>query len=299
MPSPAIHTAGDRLVCKLNWPAYPLNSAPILFSVNERASVALLPSKSKNDADKKAEKAAAQEDVLLREVDEAVRQDQYADFGKRFGWPIVGAVVLGLAAFGGYLFWEHRQEQAMEQQSEALIGALDQIEAGNLKSGSERLDPVIAEASGGTAAAARMLKAGVAMEQGQMDEAASLFAEVAADGDAPQALRDLATIREVTATYDQMKPADVVARLKPMAVPGHDFFGSAGELVAIAYLEQGKEAEAGTLFAEIAKNDDVPETLRSRARQMAGLLGVDAIDDVDELLESQAMQPAAGAAPAP
>jgi hypothetical protein len=261
--------------------------------------VALLPNKSKNDPDKKARREAAQEDVLLREVDEAVRQDQYADFARRFGRPLIGLVVLGLAAFGGYLYWDHRQEQAMEQQSEALVGALDQIEAGNLKSGSERLDPIIAEGTGGARATARMLKAGVAMEQGNLDEAASLFAEVAADGDAPQALRDLATIREVTASFDSMKPADVVARLKPLAIPGNSYFGSAGELVAIAYLEQGKKEEAGTLFAEIAKNEDVPETLRSRARQMAGLLGVDAIDDVEKLLESQVEQSAAQGAPAP
>ena len=261
--------------------------------------MALLPSKSKNDPDKKAQREAAQEDVLLREVDDAVRQDQYADFARRFGRPLIGLVVLGLAAFGGYLYWDHRQEQAMEQQSEALVSALDQIEAGNLKSGADRLDPVIAEGAGAARATARMLKAGVAMEQGNLDEAASLFAEVAADGDAPQALRDLATIREVTASFDSMKPADVVARLKPLAIPGNSYFGSAGELVAIAYLEQGKKDEAGTLFAEIAKNEDVPESLRSRARQMAGLLGVDAIDDVEKLLESQVEQSAAQGAPAP
>ena len=259
--------------------------------------MALIPDKSKNESDKKAERAAAQEDVLLREVDEAVRQDQYADFAKRYGRPLIGAVVLGLAAFGGYLYWEHRQEQALEGHSEALMSALDQVEAGNLKSGSDKLDPLIAESDNGTRASARMLKAGIAMEQGKLDEAASLFAEVAADKDAPPSLRDLATIREVTATYDSMKPADVVARLRPLAVPGNAFFGSAGELVAIAYLEQGKKEEAGTLFAEIARSEDVPETLRSRSRQMAGLLGVDAIDDVDKLLESQSAPLSGPAAP--
>jgi len=36
---------------------------------------------------------------------------------------------------------------------------------------------------------------------------------------------------------------------------------------------------AGPLFAAIARDKDTPESLRNRARQMAGLLGVDAIDD--------------------
>ena len=72
-----------------------------------------------------------------------------------------------------------------------------------------------------------------------------------------------------------------------LAVPGKPFFASAGELVAHAYMDQGKNAEAGALFAQIAKDDDAPEGLRSRARQMAGVLGVDAIEDVDALLEEQ------------
>ena len=57
-----------------------------------------------------------------------------------------------------------------------------------------------------------------------------------------------------------------------------------GLSVAMAYLDQGNTAEAGALFAAIAKDKGTSETLRSRTRQMAGLLGVDAIDDVDTVL---------------
>jgi hypothetical protein len=39
----------------------------------------------------------------------------------------------------------------------------------------------------------------------------------------------------------------------------------------------GKEDLAGPIFAQIAKQEDLPETLRSRAQQMAGALGVDTV----------------------
>ncbi len=129
------------------------------------------------------------------------------------------------------------------------------------------------------------------MEQAKPAEAARIYDAVAADGDAPQALRDLATIRAVTARYDTLAPADVIGKLKPLAVPGNPWFGPAGELVAMAYLDQGNQAEAGTLFAAISKDKDTSETLRSRTRQMAGLLGVDAIDDVDTVLAQQGAAP--------
>ena len=38
------------------------------------------------------------------------------------------------------------------------------------------------------------------------------------DSDAPQPFRDLATIREIAAGFDKMKPQEVVDRLKPLSV---------------------------------------------------------------------------------
>ena len=60
--------------------------------------------------------------------------------------------------------------------------------------------------------------------------------------------------------------------------------------VAHAYLDQDKRAEAGALFAQIAKDQTAPESVRSRARQMAGVLGVDAIEDVEALLAEQGVE---------
>jgi hypothetical protein len=49
----------------------------------------------------------------------------------------------------------------------------------------------------------------------------------------------------------------------------------------MAYLDMDKPDLAGPLFAEIAKSDDAPEGAKARTRQLAGLLGFDAVPDVD------------------
>ena len=51
-------------------------------------------------------------------------------------------------------------------------------------------------------------------------------------------------------------------------------------MVAISYLRQNKRADAGKLFAEIARDTNVPESIRQRAVQMAGVLGVDAVGQI-------------------
>lgn len=237
--------------------------------------------------DKKAKQLAAEDEVLMREIDEAVRQDDLSQFARRFGKPLLGLLIAGIAGFGAYLFWDARAESELESQSERLVAALDQAQAGNFSSANDLAASLASESEGGAATAATMLQASIAMQEGRTDEAEALFGQVAADENAAPAFRDLATIREITANYDEGDPDEVISRLSSLAVPGNPWFGSAGELVAMAHLEKGERDQAGTLFGELAKSEEVPVSLRSRARQMASLLGVDAVGDVEELLAEQ------------
>lgn len=218
--------------------------------------------------------------MFLREVDDALRSDQMEGFFKRFGLPIIAAVVLGLAAFGGWLFWQHTQEKAREANSEAFVQAIDALKAQNLDSAKEKLKPIADSGSDGSATSAKLLLAGIALQQNHKADALKLFDTVANDAKAPQPMRDLATIRAVGANFDAMKPEDVVAKLKGYAAPGNPWFGAAGELVGMAYIKMNKTDQAGPLFAAIAKDENVEDGLRSRARQLAAVLGVDAVDDV-------------------
>ena len=260
--------------------------------------MALTPTSDQSRADKLAASRAAEQDVLLREVDEAVRQDEAAEFAKRHGKTIIGAVIVGLAAFGGWLWWQDHREGQLEKGSENLIQALDKVDAGNAKAANAALDPIAQDGTPAVAASAKILQAGVMIAQGDTARASTLLFKLADDKDVPDVYRNLAAIRGVAASFDTMKPDDVITRLKPLAKPGNPWFGSAGELVAMAYLKQGKNNLAGPLFASIAKDKDVPSSLQSRARQMAGMLGYDAVVDVDQVLAQQQANSAAPGAPA-
>jgi len=244
--------------------------------------------------DNKAEKQAAQTNVLLREVDEALRQDQLADLWRRHGKAAVAVIVVGLLGLAGYLWWDNHSKDQAGKRGEELVLALDSAAAGNFGASEKHLGP-LAEAGGASGAAARLTQAGIALEQNRAKDAQALFAKVAQDQDAPQPFRDLATIREVSIGFDTMKPEGVVARLKPLAVPGKPWFGPAGELLGLAYMKQGKNDLAGPLFAQISRDKEAPESLRRRAGQMAGLLGVDPIDDAEALVNPEAAAPEAAA----
>ena len=175
--------------------------------------MALTPTSDQSRADKLAASRAAEQDVLLREVDEAVRQDEAAEFAKRHGKTIVGAVIVGLAAFGGWLWWQDHREGQLEKGSENLIQALDKVDAGNAKAANAALDPIAQDGTPAVAASAKILQAGVMIAQGDTARASTLLFKLADDKDVPDVYRNLAAIRGVAASFDTMKPADVITRL--------------------------------------------------------------------------------------
>jgi hypothetical protein len=261
--------------------------------------LALTPDTTQTRDGKLAVRKAAEQDVLMREVDEAVRRDQLEGAAKRYGLMIAAAVLVALLAFGAWLFWRERQESRLETRSEQLVTAFDELEGGALPKADEELAPLATGDGDAASVAASLARAGIALRDNRRSEAVPILQAVADNASAPEPYRQLAAIRLAAAQFEDLQPQAVIDRLKPMAVPGNPWFGSAGELVAMAYLKQGREDLAGPLLAEIAKDENVPETLRSRTRQLAGLLGYDAIEDVDAALSPLGQQQGAAAAAVP
>lgn len=222
-----------------------------------------------------AERRNAQEQVFLREVDDALREDDALRLFRNYGRPVGAAIVLGLAALAGWMAWTNHVNALAGAKGEALTVALDQVEAGRYDAARSSLDTVAAGSDAGLSASARLVAAGVAADRKDIAKAAGLFAAVATDSAVPQPYRELATVREVALRFDTLPPADVIARLKPLAVPGNPWFGSAGEMTAVALAKLNRKAEAGAMLAGVTRDSGVPNSVRQRARQLAVQLGVD------------------------
>ncbi len=216
-------------------------------------------------------------EAFLREVDEELRRDELQSLWKRFGRLAIASILLVLGTWGGWLYWQDRQTKSAGVEGEQLSQALDDLQSGSVDSAAVKLSTLTDSQHEGYRASAKLAQAGIALEKNDLAGAAKIFSEVAADTALAKPWRDLALIRQTSAEFDTIKPEAVVARLRPLAVNGNPWFGSAGEMVAAAYLKMGKPELAGKIYADIGKDENVPETIRSRAVQMAGSLGVDTI----------------------
>jgi hypothetical protein len=215
-------------------------------------------------------------EAFVREVDENLRRDQMADMAKSYGKWIIAAVVLFLAAIGGYLYWQSNSQKQASADSETISAALDKIASGNSKAAQAELAPLGDSSNDVTRASALLGQAALALRKNDRKTAIDLYAKVEGDGGLPQAYRDLATVRRTMTEYDSLKPDEIITRLAPLTESGKPFFGSAGEMTGMAMIAKGDRAGAGQLFARIAADKQVPQSIRARAAQLAGSLGVDA-----------------------
>ncbi|MCL6679901.1 tetratricopeptide repeat protein [Sphingomonas sp. RG327] len=213
--------------------------------------------------------------AFLREVDENLRRDQLQSFAKTYGKWLIAALILFLAAVGGYLYWQQKQIEKSQAQSEELTKIYEQIGSGGAEGAKTRLKPLEDSGNDVVRAVALMADAAIALDSGDRATALGKYRAIVNDKGIPDPYRDAATIRSTALEFDTLKPEEVIARLEPLAKPGNAWFGTAGEMTAMAYLKQGQKDKAGRLFAAIATNLEVPETLRNRAQQIAGTLGID------------------------
>ena len=223
------------------------------------------------------------DEAFLREVDEEYRRDQAMHIFRRYGRWIIGAVVVALIALGGWLYWQHHSQSQAGKQGEDYDAAMRLVEQGQTDKAIPALDKIATSSGEGYAAMARIAQGNLLLQKNDAKGAAAKFAEVANNAGLEQPYRDLALIRQTVAEYDSLKPQVVIDRLKGLTNPNSPWLGTAGELVAAAYLKAGNRAEAGRLYGQIAQGGEkVPESIRQRAVQLAGVLGVDAIDQSKE-----------------
>lgn len=217
------------------------------------------------------------DESFLREVDEELRRDQLAGFWTQWGKWVAVAVVAALIALAGFLYWQHRRDTAAGVEGEQLQVAYDALAANNVAGAGKTLATLAASDRDGYSVLARFTEADILLQKEDMKGAAAKLAAIASDTSVAKPFRDLALVRQTSAEYDTLKPQVVVERLRPLAVAGNPWLGSAGEMVAVAYLRLDQRQQAGTLFGQIARDTGVPESTRQRAVQMAGVLGVDAV----------------------
>lgn len=234
-----------------------------------------------------AVKPKSESDTFLREVDEELRRERVSGFVTRYGtWIIVGVVAL-LAAIGGWIWYQHQQNVRAGEYAEKLVQVSDQLEQNNAGAAAGTIDELIDSGNPAYRVAGLFSRANAQIATNSLPAAIGTLKQIVADESAPQPYRDAALIRQTLLEFETIPPEQVVERMRPFAAAGNAWHGTAGELLAAAYIKQNKPQDAGRVFEAMARDQAVPDSIRQRAVQMASTFGIDAVQ-LDPNLEAAA-----------
>jgi hypothetical protein len=212
--------------------------------------------------------AKAEQDSLLREIDEDLRRERYALLWKRYGWLVITVLVALVLGVAGYEAWRSYQQRVHAQSSEQFAAAATLAEA----------DPAAAAGAFGTLAEeaprgyeilARLREAAMHVEKGDYPAAVSVYDKLAGETDDPL-YSDLAVILKVMAEMRiaEAPVARLAEQLAPLTAPDRPWQYSAKELSAHLALRSGETEKARELLTGLSEDVQTPEGIRTRAEEM-------------------------------
>jgi hypothetical protein len=210
---------------------------------------------------------------IFHEVEEDLRRDQAAAIWKKYGNLIFGAALLLVLAVAAHWGWT---KYTTNQQLRASADFLSATSTKDLKARETALAKVVAD--GGTySVLARFRLAETAIESGDKAKARGILGEIAKDGGADKALRDLALIQAALLELEVGKPEAAADLVKDLTKEGEAYRLSALEVTGLAAVAAGDTEKAKTTFETLKKTAAAEAVAGSgfaqRAEQMLDRLG--------------------------
>jgi hypothetical protein len=211
---------------------------------------------------------------IFDEVDEDLRAERSEKLLKKYSWLLVAVVVAIIAAAAGWQLWNRYQARqdiaaAIRYVAADAADETDAAKAGRLAA----LDQLAADAPAGYRTLARLRAAGLKADAGDLPGAIALWNQVAGGSGVDPLLRDLASLLTTQRQLDNGDPAQLEARLKPLAEPGNPWFALAQEQLAMLDLRRGRMDAARTKLQMLSVDIDAPSGLRARAGALLVGLG--------------------------
>ncbi|MCR6631565.1 MAG: tetratricopeptide repeat protein [Magnetospirillum sp.] len=217
----------------------------------------------------------ASAELLIREVDEELRQERLQFLWKKHGSLAVGVAVALVLAVAGWQGWNAWQTRARAQSGTDFSAALQALHQGNREQALAQLGKVAAEGTSGYQVLADFKLADLKLAGGDRDGAVALLERVAA-GRGDDIYRDLARLKAAYLKLDAADPAAVAASVEPLAAEASPWRHSAREILALVAAKRGDDAKAAELFRKIADDPAAPQGVRARAAEMLAAVGTKA-----------------------
>ncbi len=209
----------------------------------------------------------ASADLMIREVDEELRQEKLQLLWRHYGGLAVAvavAVVLSVAGWQAWNAWQAKQRQTF---GAVFTQASEMLSQGRHDEATAAFSKLSVEGSAGYKVLADLRLADLKLGAGDRDGAIALYERVA-ESSAEGAYRDLARLKAAYLKVDSADAAALEQSVGPLAVESGAWRHSAREILALAALKRGDQAKAAEWLRKIADDPVAPQGVRARATEL-------------------------------
>ena len=211
----------------------------------------------------------AEDDTVLREVDQSIAEDRQAELLQKLGPALLGLAGAIVVSVAGWQFWKGQERQASEEASTAYWNA-ERSYGEDAETGKAAYELVSESDSKGYAALSHFRLASAAVSEGDVDGALAHYASVYGSNAAAKRLRDVASLKAGYLSIDKGRD-QVLAIVGNLESETNPIGAHAREIIALSALEAGDYQTAESMFLQAASSTEVPVSLRTRAEQYAAL----------------------------
>jgi hypothetical protein len=219
--------------------------------------------------------AERDDDGLIREIDEELRQEQAQKLWKTYGKYVIGVAVVVVFVVAGYQGWTAYDQSQKQEATDSLIGATSLADSGDTTAAIDSLAILKAKNIGEITVLASLRHAALIAKEGDKQASATAYYAIADDTSVSKPFRDLASILGTVQSLDQNSgnAQAVIDRLKPLIDTNSNWRHSAREISAVAAIEMGQVEQAKEHLQAIALDAQAPSGLRSRAQEQLQAIG--------------------------
>ena len=227
-------------------------------------------------------RGSANTDEFIREVDEAVRQDQWQKLWRKYGNYIVGAALAVVIASAAGVGWRTWQQNVRFDEARRFAAAEQMLQEEMPAEAAQAFASLAEDSNGGYGVLARLRAAQAQAEAGDRAAASAVLGRLATDDDAAPIYRSLG---ELLAKQQQFVLADAdvpLVELESLASSDGPWRHSALELRALAQMQSGETVAARQTLDDLLADPLTPPNLARRAAELLAFLGGPPASDVGE-----------------
>jgi hypothetical protein len=218
-------------------------------------------------------RGSANTDEFIREVDEAVRQEQWQKLWQQYGSYLVAAVlavVIGTAVGVGWRNWQHSQRL---DEARRYAAAQQMLSEERPAEAADAFAALAEDASSGYRVLARLRAAEARAAAGDPVAAAAMLEQLAGNDDAEPPYRLLGALLAAQRAFGDADPGTLATELQPLIGTDDPWRHSALELRALAQMRGGDTVAARQTLNDLLDDPLTPPDLGRRAAELLAFLG--------------------------